>query len=106
MRATMVAAFYLAIAPVAMGQSAPTNTGDDVLMVRISADGNCYFLNTSAPCEELGAYLLSMHLAQEGELHLGVDKFARYELVAATLESLERAGLKVKVGFVHVEPSQ
>ena len=106
MRTTLVAAFYLTVAPVAMGQSAPTNPGVDVLTVHISANGNCYFLNTSAPCEKLGTYLLSMHLAQDGELQLGVDKFARYEIVAATLESLERAGLKIKVGFVHVEPSQ
>jgi len=106
MRTTLVAAVCLAHASLALGQGAPVSPGTEVLTVHISVDGICYFHNTSAPCEKLGEYLLSMQFAKGGELHLGVDKLASYETVAATLESIERAGLKVRVGFVNVEPSQ
>jgi biopolymer transport protein ExbD len=71
--------------------------------VRISADGACHFLDDSASCEQLGKYLLTKHLAQNGHLHITVDRASKYELVAATLKSLEGTGFKV--GFVNTEPS-
>jgi len=80
-------------------QSASPDANADVLTVRISADGVCHFLDDSAPCEQLGKYLLTKHLAQNGHLHIAVDRTSKYELVAATLKSLEDTGFKV--GFVN-----
>jgi biopolymer transport protein ExbD len=90
---------FAQIAQIAMGQSAPSNGDADVLTIRISADGVCHFLDTSTPCDELGNYLLSKHLAQNGHVHIAVDRTSKYELVAAALGSLDRAGFKV--GFVN-----
>jgi biopolymer transport protein ExbD len=102
---TRAAAILLCFASMAIGQSASVDPSTGVLTIRISADGTCYFLNTSTPCAHLGEYLLSRHLAPDGHVHVLVDKSSKYELVAATLESLDQAGFG-KVGFVANEPSQ
>jgi biopolymer transport protein ExbD len=101
--AICVACIVSAFVSVATGQNAPSGSGDGVLMIRISVDGICYFLDTSAPCEKLGSYLRSMNLAQDGHVHIAVDKSSKYELVAATLKSLDGYGFKV--GFVNVDLS-
>jgi biopolymer transport protein ExbD len=88
---------------VALGQSASSDAAAGVLTIRISADGICYFLDTSTQCDELGEYLLSKHLAQNGHVYISVDKFSRYETIAATLESPQRAGFNEKIGFVNSE---
>ena len=100
MRNTLTSTCLLAFAQIAMGQSASSDANAEVLTIRISADGVCYFLDTSSPCDHLGRYLLSKHLAQNGHVHIAVDRTSKYEMVAATLKSLDDAGFK-KVGFVN-----
>jgi len=85
------------------GRLASPTTSDEVLTIRISADGICHFLDSSVPCVDLGRHLLSKHLAQNGYVNIKVDKDSKYELVAATLESLQRAGIKRKLGFVNTD---
>jgi biopolymer transport protein ExbD len=83
-----------------MGQSAPSDVNAEVLTIRISADGICHFLDVSKPCEQLGPFLLSKHLASNGHIHILVDRNSQYDLVARTLKSLDDAGFK-KVGFLN-----
>jgi hypothetical protein len=75
----------------------------DVLTVRISEDGVCHFLDASTSCDQLGQYLLTKHLAQNGRIYIAVDRSSKYELVAATLESLRGTGFKI--GFVNYDAS-
>jgi hypothetical protein len=75
----------------------------DVLTIRISEDGICHVLDDSMPCDQLRQYLLTKHLAQNGRVHIAVDQTSKYELVAATLESLQ--GLGLKIGFVNNDAS-
>jgi biopolymer transport protein ExbD len=89
--------------PVALTQSAPPDANPDVLTIRISEDGVCHLLDASTPCDQLGQYLLTNHLAQNGHIHIAVDRSSKYELVATTLESLRRTGFKV--GFVNYDAS-
>ena len=103
MRNALTAICLLAFAQFATAQSASPNANTDVLTVRISADGVCHFLDDSAPCEQLGKYLLTKHLAQNRHLHIAVDRASKYELVTATLKSLEGTGFKV--GSLNSEPS-
>jgi biopolymer transport protein ExbD len=103
MRNSLTATCLLVFTQFAMAQSASPDPNTDVLTVRISADGACNFLDDSAPCGQLGKYLLTKHLAQNRHLHITVDRASKYELVAATLQSLEGTGFKV--GFVNSEPS-
>jgi biopolymer transport protein ExbD len=106
MRTTLTAILLLVLASMALGQSVSSDADAGVLTIRISADGTCYFLDTSTTCDKLGQYLLSKHLAQNGHVHITVDKFSKYETIAATLESLQRAGFTEKLGFINIEPSQ
>jgi hypothetical protein len=86
-----------------MAQTAPPDANLDVLTVRISEDGVCHLLDASTACDQLGQYLLTKHLAQNGHIHIAVDRSSKYELVAATLESLRGTGFKV--GFVNYDAS-
>ncbi|HEV7610382.1 MAG TPA: hypothetical protein VGO37_00725 [Steroidobacteraceae bacterium] len=101
MRTTFTAMCLLGFAQFAMAQSAPPDANPDVLTVRISEDGVCHFLDASTTCDQLGKYLLSKHLAQNGHIHIAVDRSSKYELVVATLESLRGTGFKV--GFVNYD---
>ena len=103
MRNAFTATCLIAFAQSATVQIASPDANTDVLTVRISADGVCDFLDDSAPCEQLGKNLLTKHLAQNRHLHITVDQASKYELVAATLKSLEGTGFKV--GFVNTEAS-
>lgn len=91
---------------IAQGESPDANT--DVLTVRMSEHGVCYFLADSAPCDQLGEYLLTKNLAQNKHIHITVDRASNYQLVAATLKSLD--GMGFKVGFVnydaHARPNE
>lgn len=84
------------------GRLASPAASDEALTIRISADGVCH-LDSSVPCVDLGRYLLSRRLTQNGHVSIKVDKDSKYELVAATLESLRGTG--VKVGFVNYDAS-
>jgi biopolymer transport protein ExbD len=106
MRTTLTATCLLAFAQFAMGQSASPDANAEVLTIRISEDGVCHVLEVSTPCDQLGPYLLTTHLAQKnGHVHIVVDRASKYELIAATLESLQRAGFG-KIGFVNYDEPQ
>ena len=101
MRNALTATCLLAFTQFAMAQSASPERNTDVLTVLISEDGVCHFLEDSEPCEQLGKYLLTKHLTPNAHIHIAVDRASKYELVAATLKSLEGTGFKV--GFVNYD---
>jgi hypothetical protein len=101
MRPTLVATCLSAFTHFAMAQSASPDANTNVLTVRISGDGVCHFLDYSAPCEQLGEYLLTKHPAQNKHIHIAADGASKYELVAATLKSLDGTGFTV--GFVNYD---
>jgi len=101
MRNALAVTCLVALTQLSIAQSESPDANTDVLTVRISEDGICHFLDDSAPCEQLGEYLLTMHLAQNGHIHVAVDRASKYDLVAATLKSLDGKGFKV--GFVNYD---
>lgn len=103
MRITFIATCLLAFTQFSMAQSASPDANADVLTIRISEEGVCHLLDDSTPCDRLGQYLLMKQLAQNKHIYIAVDRNSKYELVAATLESLE--GLGFKVGFVNYDAS-
>jgi biopolymer transport protein ExbD len=104
MRPTLTLALLFAVASVALGQTSSSDSG--ALTILISADGICHFQDKSAPCGKLGQFLLSQHVAKTGKMHIVVDRLSEYELIRATLESLQHAGFERKIGFVNDEPPQ
>ena len=101
MRNALTSTCLLAFAQFATAQSALPERNTDVLTVLISEDCVCHFLDDSAPCEQLGKYVLTKHPVPNGHIHIAVDRASNCELVAATLESLEGTGFKV--GFVNYD---
>jgi biopolymer transport protein ExbD len=99
MRSTLITACLLALAQIAIGHSAPSDVNAEVLTIRISADGVCHFLDTSTQCGELADYLLSKNLSRNRHVHIVVDRASKYEMVAAALKSLQKAGFKI--GFIN-----
>jgi TonB family protein len=98
MRPTFIATCLIAFTHFAMAQSPSPDANTDLLTVRISGDGIRHFLDDSAPCEQLGE---TKHLAQNKHIHIAVDRASKYELVAATLKSLD--GMGFTVGFVNYD---
>jgi biopolymer transport protein ExbD len=95
MRTTFTAMCLLGFIQFAMAQNTSPDTNAEVLTVRISEDGVCHVLDASTPCAQLGQYLLTKHLAQNGRIHIDVERSSKYELLMATLESLRGTGFKV-----------
>jgi biopolymer transport protein ExbD len=89
-----------------MGQSASPSANAEVLTIRISEDGICHVSDASTPCDQLGPLLLTAHSAPRNtHLYIMVDRTSKYELVAAALESLQRAGFG-KIGFVNYNETE
>jgi biopolymer transport protein ExbD len=100
MRTALITANLLALAQIAMAQTSPSSVSTDALTIRASAEGICYFLDRSTPCVDVGHYLSSKHLAQNGHVDIVVDRALNYEIIEATLRSLQNAGF-TKIGFVN-----
>jgi hypothetical protein len=77
MRNALTAMCFLAFTQFAIAQSGSPDANTDVLTVRMSEDGVCYFLDDSAPCDQLGEYLLTKHLAQNKHIHIAVDRASK-----------------------------
>jgi biopolymer transport protein ExbD len=103
-RTTLIATLLFAGAQVAAGQGASQPPAPPVRTIGISADGVCSFEDISVPCDQFADRLVSMHRAPIGQVHFRVDPGAEYRMVAATLASLRKAG--IKVGVVNTQPSQ
>lgn len=85
---------------VASCSGVPVNS-EQVTEIRLSAALNtCFIADVETPCSEVGAKLLAMNVPLNSRIHCVGDSVVSYELVHATLESLDRAGYSTKVGFL------
>ena len=75
----------------------------EVINLRIDFDGTLLWNNLPVDRSTLQSYItIEARKSPQPEVHIGVDKFANYEVVAQTLADLQRRGLK-KIGFVEDE---
>jgi biopolymer transport protein ExbD len=73
----------------------------EVIDLRIDFDGTLLWDKTPVDRATLQAYISTDALkSPQPEVHITVDKFASYEIVAQTLADLQHRGLK-KIGFVN-----
>ena len=83
------------------GKPPPADLRVDVIDLAVDFDGTLFWNQVPVDRARLQSYI-----AQEAtkvpqpEVHLRVDRFSRYEIVAQTLADLQRRGLK-KIGFVN-----
>jgi biopolymer transport protein ExbD len=85
----------------------PTNppptppTPPEVINLSIDFDGTLLWNGTAVDRTTLQGYIQSESAKDpQPEVHITVDKFAKYEIVAQTLADLQHRGLK-KIGFVN-----
>jgi hypothetical protein len=93
-------AYFLTVILVASCSGVPVNS-EQVTEIRLSAALNtCFIADVEVPCGEVGAKLLAMNVPLSSHIHCVGDSVVSYELVHATLESLDKAGYSTKVGFL------
>ena len=72
----------------------------EVIHLQIDFDGTVLWNNVPVDRATLQGYIgAEAQKSPQPEVHIGVDKFAHYEVVAQTLADLQRRGLN-KIGFV------
>ena len=75
-----------------------------IVEVAIDFDGSLSWNRHAVDRLELQSYIAQEAAASpQPEVHISVDKFARYEIVAQTLADLQSRGLK-SIGFVNRDP--
>jgi biopolymer transport protein ExbD len=73
----------------------------EVINLTIDFDGTLLWNGNAVDRKTLQGYIESEAQKQpQPEVHISVDKFAKYEIVAQTLADLQHRGLK-KIGFVN-----
>ena len=79
----------------------PPTVQPEVINLAIDFDGTLLWNGTAVNRQTLQGYITdeATHDPQP-EVHITVDKFAKYEIVAQTLADLQHRGLK-KIGFVN-----
>jgi biopolymer transport protein ExbD len=76
-------------------------TPPEVIDLQIDFDGTLLWDKTAVNRATMQGYISSDALkSPQPEVHITVDKFASYEIVAQTLADLQHRGLK-KIGFVN-----
>jgi biopolymer transport protein ExbD len=83
--------------------SPPPPTKPEVINLQIDFDGTLLWSMTAVNRATMQEYISTEALKlPQPEVHITVDKFAKYEIVAQTLADLQYRGLK-KIGFVNNE---
>ena len=73
----------------------------EVIDLQIDFDGALLWNKSMVDRATLQGYITQQALSQpQPEVHIAVDKFAKFEIVAQTLADLQHRGLK-KIGFVN-----
>jgi len=79
----------------------PPTEQPEVIDLTIDFDGTLLWNKTPVDRPTLQGYISQEAVKQpQPEVHINVDKFAKYEIVAQTLADLQHRGLK-KIGFVN-----
>jgi hypothetical protein len=63
--------------------------------VYVNQDGSCTVLSQAVPCKDVGAKLGAAHVPLSGAIVVNASRLATYEMVAAAMESLQRAGYAI-----------
>jgi biopolymer transport protein ExbD len=79
----------------------PPTTSPEVIELSIDFDGTLLWNKTPVSRATMQSYISQdATKSPQPEVHITVDKFSKYEIVAQTLADLQHRGLK-KIGFVN-----
>jgi biopolymer transport protein ExbD len=86
-----------------LNNSPPPSIPPEVISLQIDFDGMLLWNTTVVDRATMQRYISSEATkSPQPEVHITVDKFAKYEIVAQTLADLQHRGLQ-KIGFVNNE---
>jgi biopolymer transport protein ExbD len=91
----------LALLPMFLG-CGPAADRPEVL-VRISSDSQCSLKGQPANCDTVGAWIVKELANAEYDVHICAHKRARYERVAAAMDSIRDAGFR-RIEFIEADP--
>ena len=84
-----------------VGHPPPPTVQPEVIDLAIDFDGTLLWNKTPVDRPTMQGYITQEAAKDpQPEVHINVDKFAKYEIVAQTLADLQHRGLK-KIGFVN-----
>ena len=95
-------AFLLAVLVTLGSNSLPAQTKTEV-DVRIVND-SCLIGDLAVPCSDVGAKLRELGTPLDAHIHLTGSTHASYTATTAAIDSLRRAGFKLKIGWINVQP--
>ena len=95
---------FLLAALVTLGSSSLPAQTETAVQIRISARETCLIGNLDVPCNDVGAKLRELGTPLDAHIHLTGDTHASYEATSAAIDSLRRAGFKLKMGWINVQP--
>jgi hypothetical protein len=101
-RMRQASAFLLA-ALVILGSGPLAAQPETAVHIRISAE-TCLIGNLAVPCSDVGEKLRELGTPLDAHIRLSGDTHMTYSATSAAIESLRRAGFKLKVGYIHVGP--
>jgi biopolymer transport protein ExbD len=94
-KAYFLAALLFATSLQAQVASAP------IVQIRISSSLNaCFLAELKVRCSDVGATLLGMNVATNADIHMIGDRDVSYEVLRTVMDSLFKAGYKLKVGVM------
>ena len=94
-------AFLLAALVTLVANPLPAQT-ETTVHIFISAE-TCVIGNLELPCGDVGAKLRELGTPLDAHIDLSGHSHTSYEAMRAAIESLRRAGFKLKMGYVNVQ---
>jgi biopolymer transport protein ExbD len=95
---------YLLAVLVALASSFLLAQNETAVQIRISAGEICLIGDLDVSCSDLGAKLRDLGTPLDATIQLSVDTRASYDATSAAIDSLRRAGYKLKIGYINVQP--
>jgi len=93
---------FLLAALVTLGSSPLPAQTETTVRIFISAE-TCLIGKLGVPCSDVGAKLLELGTPLDAHIDLTGHSHTGYEATRAAIESLRRAGFKLKMGYINVQ---
>jgi hypothetical protein len=94
---------FLLATLVTLGSNPLLAQPEQAVDIHISGE-TCLIGNLDVPCSDVGAKLRELGTPLNAHLHLIGDTRTSYKATSAAMESLRRAGFKLKMGYMNVQP--
>ena len=94
---------FLLAALVTLGPNSLPAQTETAVQIRISGE-TCLIGNLDVPCSDVGAKLRELGTPLDAHIHLSGNTHASYRATSAAIDSLRRAGFKLKMGLINVQP--